>query len=137
MCESFCMSTQPDASPGVPAWDTADRMRKALRHSGVGVEEMASYLDVTRRSVGNWVNGHVKPSKQTLRLWALRTGVSYDWLCHGTEKPCFDGNQSGISAGQRGVMIPCSSPPTLRAIRLEPVHRDAGFKSPVALPVAA
>jgi len=29
---------------------------------------------------GQLVRGRVIPSVQTLRLWALRTGVSYDWL---------------------------------------------------------
>ena len=73
------MSEQP-AAPAVPSWDLADRLRKALRHAGLGVAEMASYLDVTPRSVGNWINGRVMPSTQTLRLWSLRTGVPFDWL---------------------------------------------------------
>jgi len=55
-------------------------MRKALRHAGLGVAEMAFYLDVTPRSVGNWINGRVMPSTQTLRLWSLRTGVPFEWL---------------------------------------------------------
>ena len=63
-----------------PAWDLADRMRKALRHSRVGVQEMADYLGVSRASVGTWINGHNRPSKPALRLWALRCGVSYEWL---------------------------------------------------------
>lgn len=97
------MSTQPDAPP-VPQWDTADRMRKALRESAIGIEEMAEYLDVSRRSIGNWINGHVKPSKQTLRLWALRTGVSFDWLCHGDHAPCTPSPDKPVSAGQRRVI---------------------------------
>jgi transcriptional regulator with XRE-family HTH domain len=70
-----------------PEWDTADRMRKALRTSGVGSQEMADYLGVSRTSISNWIGGRVAPSRQTLRLWALRTGVSYEWLCHGDAYP--------------------------------------------------
>ena len=73
------MTEQP-ASAGAPQWDVADRLRKALRHAGIGVTEMADYLDVSRTSVSNWINGRIEPSVQTLRLWALRTGVPYEWL---------------------------------------------------------
>jgi transcriptional regulator with XRE-family HTH domain len=73
------MSEQP-AAPEIPSWDLADRLRKALREAGLGVAEMAGYLDVTPRSVGNWINGRVMPSTQTLRLWSLRTGVPFEWL---------------------------------------------------------
>jgi len=68
----------------VPEWDLADRMRKALRESGTGVQDIADYLGVARNTVSTWINGRIAPSTQTLRLWALRTGVDYDWLCHGT-----------------------------------------------------
>jgi transcriptional regulator with XRE-family HTH domain len=67
----------------VPEFDLADRMRKALRTAGTGVQEMADYLGVTRTTVGNWINGRIVPSKQTQRLWALRTGVDFDWLQTG------------------------------------------------------
>ena len=76
------MSEQPDTPP-VPEWDTADRLRKALRTAGIGVAEMADYLGVSRTSVSNWINGRVTPSIQTLRLWALRCGVPYPWLLAG------------------------------------------------------
>jgi transcriptional regulator with XRE-family HTH domain len=58
-------------------------MRKALRESGAGVQEMADYLGVTRNTVGTWINGHIEPSTQTVRLWAMRCGVSYGWLKTG------------------------------------------------------
>src|SRR5215469_3400813 len=80
------MSESETVLPG-PQWDMADRLRKALRHSGVGVSEMAAYLGVSRESVSNWINGRIHPSVQTLRLWALRCGVSYDWLTDGDPPP--------------------------------------------------
>ena len=70
--------SEPD--PAVPQWDVADRMRKSLREASIGVTEIADYLDVSRTSVSNWINGRIPPSVQTLRLWALRTGVPYEWL---------------------------------------------------------
>ncbi len=63
--------------------DLADRMRKALRVADIGVAEMAEYLDVSRNSVGNWINGRNLPNTRTLRLWALRTGVPFEWLRDG------------------------------------------------------
>ena len=78
------MSEQPASPAGVPDWDVADRLRKALRVAGVGVTEMAGYLGVSRTSVSNWINGRIAPSTQTLRLWALRTGVPYNWLSGST-----------------------------------------------------
>jgi len=67
----------------IPQWDLADRMRKALRTSDVGVQEMATYLGVARNTVSTWINGRISPSRQTLRLWALRCGVPYEWLVGG------------------------------------------------------
>jgi transcriptional regulator with XRE-family HTH domain len=64
----------------VPEWDLADRMRKALRVAGIGPQEMADYLGVSRQSVGNWISGRVEPSLQTLRLWSIRTGVPLEWV---------------------------------------------------------
>lgn len=69
-----------DPGGGIPEWDLADRMRKALRHAELGVQEVADYLEVNRNTVSNWINGRITPSTQTLRLWALRCGVSYGWL---------------------------------------------------------
>jgi transcriptional regulator with XRE-family HTH domain len=84
VCNSYRMSEQPAAPLGVPQWDTADRLRKALRTANVSVQEIADYLGVSRTSASNWINGRIDPSTQTLRLWALRTGVSYTWLRDGT-----------------------------------------------------
>jgi transcriptional regulator with XRE-family HTH domain len=68
------------ASGGAPEWDLADRMRKALRVADIGVQDMAAYLGVNRSTVSTWINGRIAPSTQTLRLWSMRTGVSYEWL---------------------------------------------------------
>jgi transcriptional regulator with XRE-family HTH domain len=87
------MSMQLSPSGG-PQFDLADHLRKALRESGVTVQEMADYLDVNRNTIGRWINGHNAPSGAAVRLWALRTGVPYSWLV-GRESPRQDGPSGG------------------------------------------
>ena len=70
--------TRADLEP-----DLADRMRRSLRLAGVSVQDMADYLEVARNTVSTWINGRITPSGQTLRLWAMRTGVPYEWLRTG------------------------------------------------------
>lgn len=76
-----------------PEWDLADRMRKSLRHAGgIEIQVMADYLGVSRATVSNWVNGHNRPNKPTLRVWAMRTGVPFAWLSDGATAPGESGN---------------------------------------------
>lgn len=67
----------------VPKWDLADRMRKAMRDADLGVQEMADHLGVSRNTVSTWINGRNRPSAPALKLWAIRTEVSYEWLRDG------------------------------------------------------
>ena len=78
-------------------FDLADRMRRALRISGVTVQDVADYLGVARNTVSTWINGHIVPSKQTLRLWAMRTGVPFAWLETGTAPVDDNGPETGIN----------------------------------------
>lgn len=94
------MSIQAESAV-VPVFDVADRMRKALRESDVGVQEMADYLEVSRSAVGKWINGHITPSAQTVRLWALRTGVPYEWLRDGTSPRTDWGPGGGVESPER------------------------------------
>ena len=64
-----------------PGWTVGDALRRGLDNAGIGVGEMAGYLGVNRGTVGGWLNDRHMPSPQTLRLWALRTGLPYEWLC--------------------------------------------------------
>jgi transcriptional regulator with XRE-family HTH domain len=79
------MSEQPASPAGVPEFDTADRMRKALREAGMTGRQMATYLGVNEATISTWINGRIHASTQTLRLWALRTGVNYEWLTTGQD----------------------------------------------------
>jgi transcriptional regulator with XRE-family HTH domain len=72
-------------SQDVPQWTTGDRLRKSLIHAEMSVTEMAEYLGVSRNTVTNYMHDHTKAPGPVLRLWALRTGVSMEWLTSGEE----------------------------------------------------
>lgn len=80
----------------IPEWDLADRMRKALRVSGTDVQEIADYLGVARNTVSTWINGRNRPSPATVRLWAMRCGVPYEWLAG-------DGSRRGPTKTRSGL----------------------------------
>ena len=61
-------------------FDQADRLDKALKVSGVSGREMADYLGLTPYTVSRYINRKAEVPLQTLRLWALRTGVPFEWL---------------------------------------------------------
>ena len=89
----------------VPDWDLQDRMLKALRVAGMTALGMAEYLDVTRGTVANWLHGKIRPSTQTLMLWALRTGVPYGWLVDGEEWV----RRQGLEPRTRWLSVNCSA----------------------------
>jgi transcriptional regulator with XRE-family HTH domain len=106
------MSEQPQVS-GVPEFELEDRMRVSMRRAGVGVSAMADYFGVRRETVGTWINGRIRPGTQSLRLWALRTGVPYEWLRTGEVCAIRDSNPEpadyGTVAGHRaaaGLYVP-------------------------------
>ncbi len=79
------MSIHPEENR-FTTWTLADRMRKSLDVAGVEVQEMAEYLEVTRGTIGNWINGRNKPQAHVLKLWAMRTGAPLEWLKTGETK---------------------------------------------------
>lgn len=85
----------------IPQFQQYHRLRLALEVEDIGVQEMADYLGVERNSVSRWINGRTQPSKQTLRLWAMRTGVPLEWLETGAPPP-------GLEPGTYGFTVcPC------------------------------
>lgn len=123
MCNARYMSQAPVAVPFLE-FDLADRMRKSLRYSGAGVQEMADYLGVARTSVSNWINGRVHPDRRTRIAWALRTGVSVQWLETG-QAPDVPGPDDGCATRDSnpepaGLADPVVRGPWLdRALRVE------------------
>ena len=127
------MSTQT-AAPAFTAHDLepdlADRMRKALRVSDVGVQDMADYLGVGRNTVSTWINGRITPKVQSVRLWALRTGVPFEWLMNGeSPRPVAEGSQDGLprlDLNQRPSGYPSVQVTEPTACGVTPLRRASG-----------
>ena len=98
-----------DLGGWVPEWTLADRMRKSMADSGLGVTEIATELGVTRGAVGKWINGHITPRHPTLMAWSVCTGVSLAWLETGE---CDSGGKDGECGanGSRGATEPTPLP---------------------------
>ena len=58
----------------------ADRMRKALTWANLKPYEVAERLQVSRNTVGNWINGRNEPRRRDLKAFALLTGYPVQWL---------------------------------------------------------
>ena len=68
------------ANPAAYEFDLADRLRKTLTANKVSVEQAAHLFEVSRNSVGNWINGRVVPDRRTLIAWSSIFAVPLPWL---------------------------------------------------------
>ncbi len=67
--------------PGrIPVWTIADRLRKARESAGYEQREFAERTSMARGTISAAENGHRVPSRANMRLWALATGVPFEWL---------------------------------------------------------
>lgn len=67
----------------VPEWTKSDRLRKARESAGLEQGELAEMAGLSRTGVSNAETGRTEPRKSTVMLWALATGVSFEWLMTG------------------------------------------------------
>lgn len=81
------MSNVVADSSGVPEWTLGDRLAKARRHAGVSRAAMAAYLGISPSAISTYEVDTREPKLQTLRLWAVRTGVPLPWLVDGDLPP--------------------------------------------------
>jgi hypothetical protein len=65
---------------GLPTWNLADKLRKSLEHAQVETETMAAYLEVHPNTIRNWTAGRTRPPASAVKLWAMRTGIPYEWF---------------------------------------------------------
>lgn len=85
-----------------PEFDMGDRIRKALRVSGMEAQELALYLGVSRNTITNWVSGRTHPRISAIRDIATRTGVSVEWLLAGRVRTATEAHDStGAQATRR------------------------------------
>jgi transcriptional regulator with XRE-family HTH domain len=82
--------TNSASSPiAIPEFSTADRLRKARQFAGLTPEELAERIGVTPRTVYNYETGKAtRPA--ALKLWALATGVPFQWIETGEFDPTTD-----------------------------------------------
>jgi transcriptional regulator with XRE-family HTH domain len=86
----------------IPTWRLQDRLKRSLDEvPDLSIPGMAAELGVTRQTVTNYLHGHTVPNRSTLRVWAMRCGVPFDWLANGIE---------GVERGEEAD----TSPVTLR-----------------------
>ena len=83
-------------APNDVAPDMADRLAKSLRLAGVGVAEMAQWLEKSPNTVGTWLRGTAKPDPANLKMWAIRTGVPSEWLETGIWPEGWPGNPDDL-----------------------------------------
>lgn len=71
----------PHSAPQALAFDLPDRMRRALKISGIAAQDMATELGVTPSSVSRWLGGRGAPPKRSFLIaWSSITGVPLEWL---------------------------------------------------------
>jgi transcriptional regulator with XRE-family HTH domain len=91
--------------PGnIPEETIGDRLRRSLKHSKVTVQDMAVHLEVSRNTVGNYINDHVRIPGGYLKLWAMRTGVPIEWLRTGEGETPHQPEGGGESGGTCGYL---------------------------------
>lgn len=78
------MANLEDWDRSVPRFELRHRLDLALEHGDVSVSQMAAELGVSRNTVGNYLAGRTTPARAVLVVWAIRCGVSLDWLQTGT-----------------------------------------------------
>lgn len=77
------MSTQT-ATPWTRGW----RLRWALDHAGLDVQQAAKEIEVSRTTLGRWIHDDEAAPKQVfLRAIADLCGVNYRWLATGDGLP--------------------------------------------------
>jgi transcriptional regulator with XRE-family HTH domain len=75
------------------------RLRIALEHAGLSIDQMAKHLGVSRATVSRWLNGRGgPPTRGYLIAFAMRCGVPLEWLTAGPtpRKQCFSAPASGL-----------------------------------------
>lgn len=69
----------------VPEWTLSDRLRKARESAGLEQAQLSGRTKISRATISAIENGHRRPSRATMLLWALATGTNPVWLERGTE----------------------------------------------------
>ena len=100
----------------IPRFDLPDRLRKARDINGWSQEQLAEHMGIDRSTVTNHERGHTRPNRLALKMYAMATGVDYQWLVTGEVGnpddgpglpwPDSNGQPSGSPSPQVGAIIP-------------------------------
>jgi transcriptional regulator with XRE-family HTH domain len=72
----------------IPQWTLGWRMQRSLAHADITVSEIARDLGVSRATISRWLNDRGAPPRAIyVKEWALRCGVSCEWLRADEELP--------------------------------------------------
>lgn len=71
----------------VPTWTVGDRLRKAREITGLDRQAFAADLEISRNTLAKYETGDAVPPRTLLLAWAMRTGVSVEWLTGGFDGP--------------------------------------------------
>lgn len=73
-------------SGSIPQLTLGWRLKMALDHADLSVQEMADHLDYSRGQLSRYLNDKGEPPRRpVLREWALRCGVPFEWLAYGID----------------------------------------------------
>lgn len=96
------MSEQRSSTTGVPEVTLGWRMKMALGHAHMTVQEMADEAGMSRQQLSRYLNDKgERPRRAILVTWALRTGVPLEWLIDGVENATPEGG-GGLLIGPSG-----------------------------------
>lgn len=68
----------------VPEWTVSDRLRKAREAAELEQKELSEVSGISRSTISAVENGK-RPSRATVRLWAMATGVPLEWIERGDD----------------------------------------------------
>lgn len=70
-----------------PTWTLGDRLAKAREHAGIGVQQMAELLGVSRTTITNYEHGHTPAGRAVVLAYASITGVASSWIDDNDDDP--------------------------------------------------
>lgn len=69
----------------IPEWTVPNRLRKARDLTGLDQEDFAKEIGVSRGTVSNYERGVEHYKRPVMLAWAMRSGVSVEWLSAGQQ----------------------------------------------------
>ena len=75
--------TETQAHDEVPTWTLGERLTKAREHAGISIDEMATRLGVSSKTIRNYENEAVRITRSTAIAYSAETLVPLTWFGDG------------------------------------------------------